>query len=79
MNSSDKISVQVAAAESGMSVAWWRKEIRLKRVPFYKLGGRILISRRDIQAMLNAARVEPAHLELGKAPVADPNRSEQRP
>ena len=79
MNPSDKISVQSAAAESGMSVAWWRKEIRLKRVAYYKLGGRILISRRDIQAMLNAERVEPAHGELGKAPSPTPTGSEQRP
>ena len=42
-----------------MSVAWWRKEIRLRRVPFYKVGKRILISRRDIHALLKAARVEP--------------------
>ena len=55
----DKISVRGAAVESGMSVAWWRKEIQRRRVPFYKVGKRILISRRDIHALLKAARVEP--------------------
>ncbi len=67
MNPSDKMSVRGAAVESGMSAAWWRREIRLRRVPFYRVGRRILISRRDVQALLKAARVEPVD---GGPPVA---------
>ena len=57
MDSRDKISVRGAADESGMSVAWWRKAIRLKRVPYYKVGGLILISRRDINMLFRKSRV----------------------
>ena len=59
-HSDDKISVRQAAVDSGMSEAWWRRQIWLRRVPFYRVGGRILISRCDIDRMFQKSRVEPA-------------------
>lgn len=59
-HSDDKVSVRQAAVDSGMSEAWWRRQIWLRRVPFYRVGGRILISRCDIDLMFRKGRVEPS-------------------
>ena len=57
-HSDDKVTVRQAAVDSGMSEAWWRRQISLRRVPFYRVGGRILISRRDIDLLFQQSRVE---------------------
>src|SRR5262245_24046552 len=55
----DMVSVRQAANDSPFKEAWWRKQIWLRRVPFYRVGGRIFVSRRDIAALFRKGRVEP--------------------
>jgi hypothetical protein len=78
----DKVPVRQAAGESGFSEAWWRKQISRRQVPFYRVGGRILVSRRDIAALFRKGRVEPVEPitrdvlnSLAESPVQKPQRT----
>ena len=57
--SAKKLSVEQTAARLGLSVFTIRAWVRERRVPFYKIGRRILFNEADIQALENNARVEP--------------------
>jgi hypothetical protein len=60
MNQScEYLGVKQAAVESGLSIAWWRMKIFMRQVPFYKVGGKILISRKDLENLMAQSRVEP--------------------
>jgi excisionase family DNA binding protein len=54
-----KLSVEEAADEMGVSPFTVRAWVREKRIPFYRLGRRILFDESDIAALLRNARVEP--------------------
>ena len=57
--SAKKLSVEQTAARLGLSVFTIRAWVRERRVPFYKIGRRILFNEADIQALESNARVEP--------------------
>jgi excisionase family DNA binding protein len=54
---SERFSVSKAAEELGMSTDFVRNEIHRKRLAHHRLGGRIYISRDDLQAYLARSRV----------------------
>jgi len=54
----DLLSIKDAARETGLSISWWRQRVTQKKVPYYKVGRRVLIDRRDIENLMRASRVE---------------------
>lgn len=60
-----KLSVREAAPFLGVSVFTVRAWIRQHRLPFHRLGRRIVIDRGDLEAFLRAHRV-PAREDAGR-------------
>ena len=56
---SERVSVKEAADFLGISVPTLRRRIRECRVPFYRLGRRIVFDTDELTAILQAARVAP--------------------
>lgn len=56
---SEYLDIKDAATASNLSVAWWRAKIFRREVPFYRVGGKILISRKDLENLMVTSRVEP--------------------
>jgi len=56
------LDISEAQAIYGGSIAWWRKAVWLKRIPYHKRGARVVFSRTDLDAYFQARRV-PAHGE----------------
>ena len=54
-----KISIEQAAAMSGMSVAWWRQRIFRKEVTFHKVVRRVILDTDTVNKLLDRCRVEP--------------------
>ncbi len=54
-----KLSVAEAAPVLGVSVFTVRAWIRQRRLPFFRVGRRIVLDRQDLEAFLHAHRVEP--------------------
>jgi hypothetical protein len=52
-----------ARAIYGGSVAWWRKAVWLRRIPYSKRGSRIVFSRADLESYFQSRRV-PARGEI---------------
>jgi excisionase family DNA binding protein len=57
-------SVRETAKELGRSTDFVRDEINRKRLAHHRLGGRIFVSERDLEAYLNRNRIA----ALGEAP-----------
>lgn len=55
----DLTTVRALAAETGIGERWVRRCADERRLPIYKIGGRILISRAEFAAFLAAGRIEP--------------------
>ena len=53
-----KMNVVEAARESRMSVAWWRKKLRAREIPHYRIGRRVLVDRADLRDLFERSRVE---------------------
>jgi hypothetical protein len=56
------VDIREAAAVYGGSIAWWRKSVWLRQIPFYRRGARIVFSRADLESYFEARRV-PARAE----------------
>jgi excisionase family DNA binding protein len=54
-----KIDIKEAAGLTGMSVAWFRAQILRKRLPFYRIGRRVLFDADDLGELFKRNRVEP--------------------
>jgi excisionase family DNA binding protein len=57
-------SVREAAKELGRSTDFVRDEINRKRLAYHRLGGRIFVCERDLEAYLNRSRIA----AFGEAP-----------
>lgn len=55
------ISIPAAADRLGVSLYTVRAWIRSRRLPYLKLGRRVLVDPRDLEALLRAARVPSRH------------------
>ena len=51
-----------AATFLGMSEAWIRKAVHLRTLPFLKIGRSVRFRRADLDAFLDARRVEPGRI-----------------
>jgi hypothetical protein len=49
--------ISEAQAIYGGSIAWWRKAVWLKHLPYHKRGSRVVFSRADLEAYFAARRV----------------------
>lgn len=56
------LDIRGARSVYGGSVAWWRKAVWLKQIPYHKRGSRVVFSRADLDAYFAARRV-PARQE----------------
>lgn len=56
------VDIREAAAIYGGSIAWWRKAVWLRHIPFYKRGSRVVFRRADLERYFEARRV-PAKVE----------------
>jgi len=61
-----KLSVEECAQELGISVPTVRTWIRDRRIPFYRVGRRVLFDEREVADLFKQGRVEP----LSPMPVA---------
>ena len=62
-----KIGVRGFAERAGVSQWTIRAWIRERRVPYYKIGSRIVFDEKEIEDLLTRARVEPTPgREIGK-------------
>ena len=52
------LTIAEVNAEYGGSIAFWRKAIFEKRIPYVKFGRSVRISRNDLEGWLAARRVE---------------------
>jgi excisionase family DNA binding protein len=52
-----KLNVQQLEEDSGISRHTWRSKLRLKELPFFKVGRRVLVDEEDYRAFLAASRV----------------------
>jgi excisionase family DNA binding protein len=53
------LTIEQAAARINMSVRYIRRLVADRRIPFHKLGRSILIKASDLDAHVDAGRVEP--------------------
>jgi hypothetical protein len=51
------LDIAEARAVYGGSVAWWRKSVWLRRLPYHKRGSRVVFSRADLDGYFQARRV----------------------
>lgn len=54
----DKVALRCAASLLGVSPFTLRAWVRRRRIPFYRLGRRIVFSRRELAEYLETCRVE---------------------
>jgi len=57
------LDIREAAAIYGGSIAWWRKAVWLRQIPYYKRGARVVFRRSELERYFEARRV-PAKGEL---------------
>ena len=62
------VGLSVGAEILGLKVATVRKWLRLRRLPFYRVGGRVLLDEADVERFVSAGRVD-AREEGHPAPV----------
>ena len=56
----EKLGVRESGALLGISSFTVRSWVRLRKIPFYRCGRRIVFSRTDLERFLEANRVSPA-------------------
>jgi excisionase family DNA binding protein len=54
-----KLSVEEAAPQLGVSRFTVRRWVKLRQIPFFKIGRRVVFDQKDIDSMLKRSRVEP--------------------
>ncbi len=59
MQKTSKLSVNEVAPYLGISPFTVRRWVAQRKIVFFKVGGRIVFDRRDIDALLARSRVEP--------------------
>ncbi|MCZ6622833.1 MAG: helix-turn-helix domain-containing protein [Deltaproteobacteria bacterium] len=63
MRKTSKLSVNEVATDLGISPFTVRRWVAERKIAFFKVGGRIVFDRRDIDALLVRSRVEPVELK----------------
>lgn len=63
--SEERLSVEAAAARCGVSKFTVRAWLRQRRIPYHRLGRRVVLDAGDVEAFMRAHRVE-ARLEPGR-------------
>ena len=61
MRKPNKLSVDEVAPELGISPFTVRRWVAERKIPFYRIGGRIVFDRKDVEAFLARSRVESVH------------------
>ena len=51
------LRLRECAERSGNSIATWRAWIAQRKIPYHKLGRSVRVSERDLEALIQAARV----------------------
>ncbi len=59
LSADDKVALHEAAPLLGVSPFTLRSWVRQKRLPFFRVGRRIVFSRRDLAEFLDGCRVQP--------------------
>jgi excisionase family DNA binding protein len=57
-NDARRLSVEHAAPILGISTHTLRQWLRARRIPFFRVGRRVVLDREDLEAFLRAHRVE---------------------
>ncbi len=60
MRKTNKLTVDEAATDLGISPFTVRRWVAQRKIAFFKVGGRIVFDRRDLDDFLARARVEPS-------------------
>jgi hypothetical protein len=56
-NTREFLDIREAAAIDGGSIAWWRKAVWLRQIPYYKRGARVVFRRSELERYFAARRV----------------------
>ena len=51
------ISLKATSAQNGFTIHAWRKWVRLRRLPSYKIGGRVMLDEGEVERFIEANRV----------------------
>ena len=51
------LSIPDAATDTGLSQSFWRKAIRSKQIPYYKMGRLVKIARSDLEGWIESRRI----------------------
>jgi hypothetical protein len=62
-NAREFLDIREAAAIYGGSIAWWRKAVWLRQIPYYTRGAGVVFRRADLERYFEARRV-PANGEV---------------
>ncbi len=63
MRKTSKLSVNEVATDLGISPFTVQRWVAERKIAFFKVGGRIVFDRRDIEALLARSRVEPVEFK----------------
>jgi hypothetical protein len=56
-NTREFLDIREAAAIYGGSIAWWRKTVWLRQIPYYKRGARVVFRRSELERYFEERRV----------------------
>ncbi len=52
------VGLREGSLMTGVAVATLRKWLRLRRLPYHRVGGRVMLDEADVERFVNAGRVE---------------------
>jgi len=56
------VGLAVASEMTGCAVPTLRRWLRLRRLPYYRIGGRVLLDETDVERFISAGRVDAREL-----------------
>jgi hypothetical protein len=56
-NTQEFLDIREAVAIYGGSIAWWRKAVWLRQIPYYKRGARVVFRRAELERYFAPRRV----------------------
>jgi excisionase family DNA binding protein len=57
------LNLDEASKDSKLSIHWWRKAVSQRRVPFVKIGRRVLVRREDLETLISKGFQAPRESE----------------